>query len=101
MAIAEALASGLPCVVVGVMGAAEALTDGCDGFVVPPREAEFQKRVEQLVEDKELRQTMADKARADVHRLSREFIVSQLLELYAELIDERDESQRSRKSVWI
>lgn len=101
MAIAEALVSGLPCVVVGVMGAAEALTDGCDGFVVPPRESDFLEATTRLVQDKELRARMAHKARSDVARLSRDHIVSQLLELYAKLIEEREDSGRPRKSVWI
>jgi glycosyltransferase involved in cell wall biosynthesis len=101
MAIAEALASGLPCVVVGVMGAAEALTDGVDGIVVPPREVDFQNAVARLLDDPALREQMARNARGDTHRLSRAHIVSQLLELYGSLIESRDDSHRPRKSVWI
>lgn len=101
MAIAEALASGLPCVVVGVMGAAEALTDGCNGFVVPPREADFTQATARLIGDRELRARMAQQARSDVARLSRAHIVSQLLELYARLIEERNDDTRPRKNIWI
>jgi 1,2-diacylglycerol 3-alpha-glucosyltransferase len=101
MAIAEAMASGLPCVVVGVMGAAEAVRDGCDGLVVPPQEDLFRQGVERLVRDKEERREMALCAQRDIHRLSRETIVSRLEELYASLIQARDTSASKRMPPWL
>ena len=94
MAIAEALASGLPCVVVGVMGAAEALTDGCDGFIVPPDENRFQEAVTKLVDDRALRAKMATRARQDIGDLSREHIVTKLVDLYEHLIAAREAAPR-------
>ena len=44
VSIAEALSSGLPCVVVGAMGAAEAIQNGENGLIVPPRETDFAPR---------------------------------------------------------
>ncbi len=89
VSIAEALAAGLPCVVVGVMGAAEALNDGQDGFVVPPRETAFREAVQQIIADPELRQQMSAYARAYIGRLSREHISAQMLDLYERVREER------------
>jgi len=89
VSIAEALAAGLPCVVVGVMGAAEALTDGCDGFVVPPQETAFRQAIEKIIADPELHQSMSNYARAHIGRLSRESIAERMLELYTRLQQER------------
>lgn len=89
VSIAEALAAGLPCVVVGVMGAAEALNDGKDGFVVPPRETAFREAVQQIIANPELRQKMSAHARAHIGRLSREHISAQMLDLYERVREER------------
>ncbi|MDF2439939.1 MAG: 1,2-diacylglycerol 3-alpha-glucosyltransferase, partial [Abditibacteriota bacterium] len=85
VSIAEALASGLPCVVVGVMGAAEALRDGQDGYVVPPREDAFRNAVQKLLDDEPLRHRMAQSAIKNATRLSCESAVERLLCLYDEL----------------
>lgn len=85
VSIAEALASGLPCVVVGVMGAAEALRDGQDGYVVPPREDAFREAVQKLLDDEPLRKSMSRSAIENAPRLSRECAAEKLLALYEEL----------------
>jgi glycosyltransferase involved in cell wall biosynthesis len=82
VSIGEALASGLPCVVVGVMGAAEAVTDGEDGYVVPPREDDFRRAVQQLAENGTLRHQMSEYAQKHASRLSRESVAERLLDLY-------------------
>jgi len=86
ISIAEALAAGLPCVVVGAMGAAEAVTDGVEAFVVPPREEEFRSAVSRLIRDPKLRQTMSENARRKAPGLSCKATTDALLELYAQLI---------------
>jgi glycosyltransferase involved in cell wall biosynthesis len=86
VSIAEALAAGLPCVVVGAMGAAEAVTDGVDGFIVPPNEEQFRKAAERLVASPNLRGSMAHAARVKAPLLSREHCVDELLQLYCSLI---------------
>ncbi|HVF11010.1 MAG TPA: glycosyltransferase family 4 protein [Abditibacteriaceae bacterium] len=85
VSIAEALAAALPCVVVGAMGAAEAVTDGMDGFVVPPDAARFRQAVWRLIEDAGLRAAMAANARIKAPSLSLEHSVDKLLELYSTL----------------
>jgi glycosyltransferase involved in cell wall biosynthesis len=84
--IAEALAAGLPCVVVGAMGAAESITDNVEGFVVPPHDDRFAEAVAQLLENDELRAQMARAAREKSHVLSLETRVGQLLETYRHLL---------------
>lgn len=87
--IAEALASGLPCVVVGAMGAAESVTDKVEGFVVPPRDDRFAEAVKRLVEDNSLRASMAVAAQKKVHSLSLETRVQELLNVYESLLQDR------------
>ncbi|HEX8236311.1 MAG TPA: glycosyltransferase [Abditibacteriaceae bacterium] len=86
VSIAEALAAGLPCVVVGAMGAAEAVTDGVDGIIVPPSEEQFRHAVESLVKDAGLRRSMSQAARCKAPLLSREHCVDELLQLYCSLM---------------
>ena len=86
ISIAEALAAGLPCVVVGAMGAAESVAHGEDGLVVPPREEPFRQAVTQLIEDSQLRQTMSRNARLRSPQLSQSFSADSLLKLYSQLL---------------
>jgi glycosyltransferase involved in cell wall biosynthesis len=90
VSIAEALAAGLPCVVVGAMGAAEAVTDGVDGFIVPPNEEQFRDAVQRLITSPELRQRMSKAAQRKAPQLSREHCVDELLQLYCNLISTRE-----------
>lgn len=82
VSIAEALAAGLPCVIVGAMGAAEAVAHGHNGLVVPPHQERFGEAVSQLVNDPQLRLCMAQNARADAPTLSLQHRVDTLLDLY-------------------
>jgi len=86
VSIAEALAAGLPCVVVGAMGAAEAITDSREGFVVPPREDAFRHAVKRLIENATLRDQMAHAARLKAPQLSQQHSVDALLKLYEKMI---------------
>lgn len=80
--IAEALAAGLPCVVVNAMGAAESVKHGSEGFIVPPRAEAFRDAVAQLVRDDELRARMTQNAQAKSDSLSLQRRVGTLLEIY-------------------
>lgn len=82
VSIAEALAAGLPCVIVGAMGAAEAVTDEYNGLIVPPHQERFGEAVGQLVNDTELRERMANNARLVAPTLSLQHRVDTLLDLY-------------------
>lgn len=85
VSIAEALAAGLPCVVVGAMGAAQAITNGVNGIIVPPRETPFREAVARLIVDEPLHLSMSAAARQSSWELSREHRVSQLLEIYEQM----------------
>ena len=87
--IAEALATGLPCVVVGAMGAGEAIDDGVEGFVVPPHEDRFREATRRLLDNAALRQAMSVAARHKAQTLSLENSVSALLNLYSRLAPSR------------
>ena len=97
LSIAEALCAGLPCVVVNAMGAAEAIEPGGDGFLVPHNEARFREAVEQLVCDPRLRARMKKRALERAPGFSKERRVSELLDLYGDVIalnSERNERER-------
>lgn len=87
--IAEALAAGLPCVVVGAMGAAESIAHQVEGFVVPPHDERFREAVERLLHDESTRQRMAEAARHKSQQLSLGTRVQRLESIYRELITAR------------
>ena len=65
----EAMGCGLPVVVTENVGMADLVTDGVDGFVVPPFDAEaIAGRIEQLYRDRERAAAMGQAAAAAIHR---------------------------------
>jgi glycosyltransferase involved in cell wall biosynthesis len=86
VSISEALVSGLPCVVVGALGAAEAVTPNENGFIVAPYENAFRTAVEQLVEDSNLRYQMALNARRAAPDLTLQKNVDKLVEIYKSVL---------------
>ena len=97
LSIAEALCAGLPCVVVNAMGAAEAIEPGGDGFLVPAQPARFTQAVAQLVGEPQTRARMSERARERAPSFSKAKRVSELLELYGDVIalnSERNERER-------
>ena len=91
LSISEALCAGLPCVVVNAMGAAEALENEGDGFLVPPFENRFREAVLQLVQNPDLRQKFGQRALERAPQFSKERRVSQLVELYKNVVAENSE----------
>jgi len=88
MSILEAMAHGLPVVATSVGGIPEAVSDGVEGFLVPPGDvAALEDRLQRLLSNKALRRQMGEAARRKVERLfSAEVVVPQLEALYSELI---------------
>ena len=80
--ITEAMAAGLPCVVIGAMGAAEALSDGVEGFVVPPRQHRFAAAVQQLMNDDKLRAQMGQAAAARSEEYSLKNSAARIYKVY-------------------
>jgi 1,2-diacylglycerol 3-alpha-glucosyltransferase len=91
LSISEALCAGLPSVVVNAMGAAEAIEPNGDGFLVPPTEARFREAVLQLVESRELRQQFSQRALERSPQFSIEKRVTQLIDLYKNIVSENSE----------
>jgi colanic acid/amylovoran biosynthesis glycosyltransferase len=82
-AVLEAMASGLPVVTTSVGGMTEVITDGVEGFVVPPRDIEtLQRCLGRLVLDDELRHRMGQAAR---QRVEKEFSLTRQAEIFEQM----------------
>lgn len=91
IAVLEAMAMGLPCIVTNVGGNPEVVRHGTTGWVVAPRDpGELQDRVLQLLEDDEQRRRMGEEGRRLVER---EFDVRLTTRRYAELYEEMMETE--------
>jgi glycosyltransferase involved in cell wall biosynthesis len=67
MTLTQAMAMGLPVITTSNVGAAELVTDGVDGFVVPPRDPDaVADRLRQLADDPAGAVEMGQRARAKV-----------------------------------
>lgn len=84
----EALASGTPVVATRVGGVPDVVTDGVDGFLVPPRDTEAAAdRLAQLARDPELRGRLGETGRTNAQaRYSVERLVDDVDRLYRELL---------------
>ncbi len=64
LAIAEAMAAGLPVAATDVGGVREAVVDGENGFLIPPRDAEaLASALDRLIVDAALRRAMGERGR--------------------------------------
>lgn len=86
LAVLEAQALGLPCVVTDVTGNRSAVADGVSGFVVASEVGALADRIEQLVSDPDLRARMGRAAR---ERACREFNTPLMLDRYEALYTHR------------
>jgi D-inositol-3-phosphate glycosyltransferase len=83
--VLEAMACGLPVVVTDVGGTAEAVRDGVEGFVVPPRDAPAAAAaLRDLWRDPALRERMG---RAGRERVEAEFTLDRLADQWVELYE--------------
>lgn len=73
LVIPEAMAAGLPIVVTAVGAIPDYVTDGADGFLLPPHDpAALADRINRLLDDEPLRGAMAERVR---ERAPREFAI--------------------------
>ncbi|MBI5716045.1 MAG: glycosyltransferase family 4 protein [Chloroflexi bacterium] len=87
MALLEAMASGLPCIVTNVGENAQLITDGAEGFVVPPENAEkLADALAKLIAAPDLRQRMGQAARIKVEQYSGERMAEKTFSLYQSLL---------------
>jgi len=88
--VLEAMAAGLPVVATPVGAIPDALRDGVEGYLVPPRDsALLEAALRRLVEDPEARRVLGQRARKRVEEAyGMDAVVRRLHEVYAELLEE-------------
>jgi glycosyltransferase involved in cell wall biosynthesis len=84
LSMLEAMSVGLPVIATPVGGIADVLRDGEDGYLVPPGSlSELSRRIIELLNNRELRERMAENARRRVNsKFSRDVAVQELIALY-------------------
>jgi glycosyltransferase involved in cell wall biosynthesis len=85
MALAEAMACGLPCVAFDCApGVREIVSDGVDGLVVPPRDVEaLAEGLDRLMGDEALRRRLGEAARASVRRFAPDQVLARWEDVFA------------------
>ncbi|EEG76378.1 glycosyltransferase family 4 protein [Dethiobacter alkaliphilus] len=89
LVLGEAKAAGVPSVAVKALGASEMVKDGVDGYLTPLDMDKFTERIEQLLENDELRQAMAERALIEAEHISSTAMAKKLLGVYMETIDDK------------
>lgn len=93
LAVGEALAAGVPCVVVNAGGAPESVRDGVDGFLVADDPEAMAGRALELLADPALHRRMADEARRGAVARTPEKVGGRIIAVYEELIAGRREKE--------
>lgn len=96
----EAAAASRPIVATDIAGCREIVSDGDNGLLAPPGDsAALVDRLERLISDRELRQTMGRRGREIAEReFSEETVVAQTLAVYGEVDASAPSSSASRSS---
>ncbi len=95
MVVLEAMAAGLPVVVVRSSGVDELVTDGINGFKTLLNQAIWRERVEQLLVDETLRKQMGDQAREFAEGHSVEAFSQKMVEIYAYVLSARVKQRKA------
>ena len=98
LAVGEALASGLPCVVVNAGGAPESVRDGVDGFLVEDDAAQMAARTLELLADPMLCRRLSEEAKRGAAARTPESVGGRMVAVYEELIAARRED-KGRRSI--
>lgn len=87
-ALLEAMAAGLPCVATDVPGCREAVRDGENGLLVPPRDPEaLAKALNRLIQDASLRAEMGKQGKSMASaEFASSIICQRTLQVYEELL---------------
>nr|MDQ3611445.1 glycosyltransferase [Actinomycetota bacterium] len=94
LSLLEAMAAGIPCVATAVGGVPEVLTDGREGFLVPPGDAQgLAAAIQRLVDDEELRRRMGTAAAGTARGFSVGSAVERVQRLYTSVLG-ADEAAR-------
>lgn len=90
LVVLEAMASGIPVITTGAVGAAELVRDGEDGFVVPVRDPEaLAERIERLAARPDERRAMGRAARETAEAYPRSRYRERIARLHGELLEDR------------
>ncbi len=89
LAVGEALAAGLPCVVVNAGGAPESVRDGVDGFLVADDSRAMAERALALLADSIGRRHLSEEAKRGAHARTPENVGGRMVSVYEELIAAR------------
>jgi 1,2-diacylglycerol 3-alpha-glucosyltransferase len=92
MVIIEALASGLPVLAVKAPGAVDIIQDGFDGILVDDDVSQFAEQLENLIQNKNLRDELSFKGLESVQRYSIEAVSDQVLDLYDRLLSDKSKT---------
>lgn len=98
LAVGEALAAGLPCVVVNAGGAPESVRDGIDGFLVEDDAEQMTARTLELLADPLLRRNMSEEAKRGAAARTPESIGGRMVAVYEELIAARRDNGKIGES---
>jgi glycosyltransferase involved in cell wall biosynthesis len=82
--VQEAMASGLPALIINQGGIVDLVEDGVNGFICPPDSAAFAEAASKLLNNEALRRRMAQTARRRMEARSWEAIMAQLEGYYSE-----------------
>jgi phosphatidylinositol alpha-mannosyltransferase len=86
---------GKPIIASNIEGFRCVLTNGIDGFLVPPKnDKRLAQSLAMLLSDRALRQTMGESGRQKAQQYSWKKIASRILELYASVINEQSRRQQ-------
>lgn len=86
LTLVEGMLCGLPAVVVDAYGPAEIVREGGGGLVTKVEEADFADGILRLVQDRQLRSELAQKAKADSERFTAAACSARMRALYEDLI---------------
>ncbi len=93
--VQEAMAAGLPCVIINKGGITDLVQNGENGFVCPPDPHAFAKAVSTLRDNPDLRLKMAAASRAKAEQNPWEAIMAQLEGYYEEAVTLNDRYNRA------
>ena len=94
----EAMAASLPVVASNIDGYASVITHGVDGLLVPPNDAPaLADALSGLLNEPELRQTLAEAGRLKVEAYSWPTVSQQVLSYYERLLDSQKTVEASRR----
>lgn len=85
LVLVEAMAAGLPAVVVRAMGVTDVVFDGETGILVPEDEALFAQTVIELLQDPQRREQLRAGAKRKAHEMSIQQSVAKLIEIFETL----------------